>query len=203
MITENQATPSPAHHRRLTLLDLMIVVAGVAVSLWVLPEGVIPTAVTAFSIITGKYGYYAKAQWLSILFVRFTYPVTFIWTLTTVALALTPPCPPARRLARQPGFVACGVVVMTVLIAGPLNYAISSHNFIPGLSISTRFQVELGEALTFRRGEGGFAVAAAWLVLWANGRWRAQPSLADRLGRLVGLFWIVTIPCGWTLAGTF
>lgn len=203
MVIRNQAMSSPAHHRRLTLFDLMILVAGIAVSLWVLPDGVFQAAENAFQIITGAYVFHVKVQWLSILIVRFTYPVAFIWSLTTLSLALTPPSLPVRKLACRPGFVACGIVVMTMLIAGPLNFAISQHNFIPGLSFSTRFQVCSGEALTFRRGEGGFAVAAAWLTLWANGRWRAQPTWADRLGRFMGFFWIVTIPFGWPTARVF
>ena len=189
--------------RRLTLLDLMIAVAGFAISLWIMPHGLIPAARTAFPIITGPFTFSVRAQWLSSLIVQFAYPVAVIWSLAVLVLAITPPCPPARRLVRQPGFVACCAVVMTALITGPLSFAISQQIFTAGLPASIRFQIYLREALTFRRGEGGFAVASAWLVLWANGRWRPQPSWADRLGRLLGLFWVLTIPFAWPVARSF
>ena len=111
------------------------------------------------------------------------------------------PARPARPKALPPtGLRRLLPVGMTALIAGPLSFAISQKNLIAGLSASTRLQVFLGEALTFRRGEGGFAVASAWLVLWENGRWRPQPSWTDRLGRLLGLFWVLTISCAWPVA---
>ncbi len=199
----NQSMAPLENSRRLTLLDLMIAVAGLAVGLWIMPHGLVAVAETAFPIITGPYAVSVRTQWLSHLIVRYSYPVAVIWSLTVLVLAITPPCPPVRRLVRQPGFVACCVVAMTVLITGPLAFAISQHNFIAGLPTSTRLQIYLGEALTFRRGEGGFAVASAWLVLWANGRWRSQPSWADRLGRLLGLFWVLTIPFAWPVTHSF
>ena len=200
---QNQSMAPLKNSRRLTLLDLMIAVAGLAIGLWIMPNGLIDVARTAFSIITGPYAISVRAQWLSILIVKYVSPVSVIGSFTVLALAITPPGPPVRRLFRQPGFVACCTVGMTALIAGPLSFAISQKNLIAGLSASTRLQVFLGEALTFRRGEGGFAVASAWLVLWENGRWRPQPSWTDRLGRLLGLFWVLTIPCAWPVARSF
>ena len=199
----NQSMAPLKNSRRLTLLDLMIAVAGLAIGIWIMPHGLIPAAETAYPIITGPYALPVRAQWLSILIVVYASPVAVIWSFTVLVLAITPPCPPVRRLFRQPGFVACCAVGMTALITGPLSFAISEKIFIAGLSASMRLQIYLGEALTFRRGEGGFAVASAWLVLWANGRWRPQPSWADRLGRLLGLFWVLTIPFAWPVARSF
>jgi hypothetical protein len=199
----NQSMAPSRNSRRLTLLDLMIAVAGLTIGLWIMPHGVIPAAETAFPVITGPYAFSVKAEWLSILIVHFAYPFAVIWSLTVLVLAITPPCPPVRMLVRQPGFLACCAVGMTALITGPLSFAISQKIFIAGLPASMRLQIYLGEALTFRRGEGGFAVASAWLVLWANGRWRSQQSWADRLGRLLGLFWVLTIPFAWPVARSF
>jgi hypothetical protein len=38
---------------------------------------------------------------------------------------------------------------------------------------------------------GGFAVAICWATLALGGRWRAEPSWIDRLGRIVGVAWMV------------
>ena len=38
---------------------------------------------------------------------------------------------------------------------------------------------------------GGFAVVVAWSTQRLLGCWRAEPSWVDRLGRLVGVGWIV------------
>ena len=48
----------------------------------------------------------------------------------------------------------------------------------------------------------GYAVAAAWLALAVAGRWRPERSWIDRLGRVLGVAWIVitaaaTIPIAW------
>jgi hypothetical protein len=36
----------------------------------------------------------------------------------------------------------------------------------------------------------GIAVIVAWSVLWANRRWRPEPSWIDRTGRLLGVYWV-------------
>jgi hypothetical protein len=35
------------------------------------------------------------------------------------------------------------------------------------------------------------AVVVAWVILLLSGRWRSEPSWIDRLGRALGVFWIV------------
>src|SRR4051794_38265842 len=51
--------------RRLTLLDLMIAIAGLTVGFWIMPYGPISAAEEAFPTITGPYVFTAKVQWLS------------------------------------------------------------------------------------------------------------------------------------------
>jgi hypothetical protein len=38
----------------------------------------------------------------------------------------------------------------------------------------------------------GLAVAASWSWLAWNGRWRSEPTWTDRLGRAIGVIWIVS-----------
>jgi hypothetical protein len=37
----------------------------------------------------------------------------------------------------------------------------------------------------------GMAVLTSWMTLIVGRRWRAEPTSVDRLGRAVGVFWIV------------
>ena len=43
------------------------------------------------------------------------------------------------------------------------------------------------------------AVAAAWSLLFLSGRWRSDSGWLDRMGRLMGWFWLAIIPfsCWW------
>ena len=60
----------------------------------------------------------------------------------------------------------------------------------PGVGVLT-----LGDTMVLRvvatKDMIGSAVAVSWLILWLGGGWRAEPSWIDRLGRLLGVFWIV------------
>jgi len=42
-----------------------------------------------------------------------------------------------------------------------------------------------------QRGYAAAGVAGAWLILMLAGWWRPEPSWIDRLGRVLGLFWVV------------
>jgi hypothetical protein len=43
----------------------------------------------------------------------------------------------------------------------------------------------------FGGSDAGGAVALAWLVAGAGGRWRPEPSWVDRAGRLLGVAWLI------------
>jgi hypothetical protein len=42
-----------------------------------------------------------------------------------------------------------------------------------------------------------YVVATAWLMLALSGRWRSEPSWIDRLGRIIGVFWVGLLPLSW------
>lgn len=50
---------------------------------------------------------------------------------------------------------------------------------------------------TLRPGDVGLAVSGAWMALLLSGRMRGERSAIDRLGRAVGIFWIVTMVFSW------
>ena len=37
----------------------------------------------------------------------------------------------------------------------------------------------------------GLTVLGAWMALIVGGRWRSDPSWVDRLGRFLGVFWVL------------
>jgi hypothetical protein len=42
----------------------------------------------------------------------------------------------------------------------------------------------------------GWAVCAAWTVLWLAGVWRAERSWIDRTGRVLGVYWVLNSVLG-------
>jgi len=40
----------------------------------------------------------------------------------------------------------------------------------------------------------GLSVLVAWTNLWLTGRWRRDPTFFDRAGRVMGIYWVATVP---------
>lgn len=124
-------------------------------------------------------------------------PILVLGSLTLTLMRLQPPRPPWRRLAQQPGSVACVVaslasiavgllVVMTHLFAGR-GFAVASKHIAGDLK---------PEGLTVVAPLIGMAILMTWIVLGAKRRWRPEPSWIDRLGRVLGAGWILMIVGG-------
>lgn len=136
--------------------------------------------------------------------VRFLWPFLLAWTFAIVVLRFRPPRPPRRLLVRQPGFVAgCAVTLASALVFWPIVVGLLAG--IPRVDVQTqlpsRFWAEIGT------GDGaveaiGLAVATAWLTLALTRGWHAEPTWIDRLGRFLGLCWVVLfLACGVLRAG--
>jgi hypothetical protein len=119
-------------------------------------------------------------------------PFAAAWSVASVVVRLRQPRPSRRQLMRQPGAVAC-VVAVAVLLFGSLCTG-------PFVTLS----VTVGDLSTF---SGlvlvwsviaihpiGIGVGAAWLTLSLSGRWRAEPTWVDRVGRLLGCYWLLEVP---------
>ena len=142
------------------------------------------------------------------------FPIVIAWTIALVGLRLRAPRPSWRKLLRQPGFVA-GLAATVVLAVRFCGFATMCARVVgqPSLSlVSVR-----------RTGGGGFmagpppgnllfeldhfvstmallgaSVAACWIFLLASGSWRPERGWIDRAGRVLGWFWIATLPLtGW------
>jgi hypothetical protein len=134
-------------------------------------------------------------------------PCLVCWTATVLLLRLRAPRPRFRRLARQPGFVACFAagVVLAVRAVGALLSALAW--LLPELSAQAVYKTFVEYPPCYRLwssllypfpfaapGEIGLAVAAAWLILGIGGSWRAERSWVDRAGRALGAVWLIMIP---------
>jgi hypothetical protein len=123
-----------------------------------------------------------------------TAPFASVITMALLFLRLLQPRPSVRRLARQPGFVACLTASLVLFVGGSMTFSGVSRNInLPwrGLHFSDYFPYLFQP---FERAEVGFAVAASWLVLIVGRRWRPEPSWIDRCGRAVGAYWIMLVP---------
>ena len=122
------------------------------------------------------------------------------WSLAFLILRLRRPRPMLRRLARQPGMVACTVATV-VLGIKLINYLSVAGVLAIDLSSATAWyylsEEVSSDEFPFVPSEVGCAVAAAWTIQAIGGRWRPEPSWIDRLGGLLGAFWIMTIPFSW------
>lgn len=92
-----------------------------------------------------------------------------ILTVTFLVIRLRRPRPTLRQLIRQPGMMACTIIVA----------------YIPMLSLFTSRRSGPLLWLTMSA-----SVAAAWIVTWWCGRLRPEPGWIDRFGRVLGACWI-------------
>lgn len=103
-----------------------------------------------------------------------------------IGLRLRRPRPRWRRLGSQPGFVAC-VAMLVTLIPGLLWIATIYHR--PGFRRPLGFEQAWGCVIEW----ADSAVLGAWFALVVSRRWRPERSWIDRLGRILGLYWLLLI----------
>jgi len=121
-------------------------------------------------------------------------PITYFllaWTLAFIPLRLRRPRPPLRRLMGQPGMAACCAVAIVTAID-------ATSWTIYGMQIDPQHAREM--LARYWRGASqhpGPAVAVTWLGLALSRRWRPEPGWIDRLGRVVGVLWLLTLLCDW------
>jgi len=181
--------------RPFTLGDLMALIAasafGFALARWATTPIKVPPGVNEFSYTSMTPGSWPDALWLS---TPGCYAAT--WTLALIGLRWRRPRPPAARVIRQPGAVACLAAVGALLVGGGLAVA--------GTSL-TRYEGAGG--LQFMNFENNYfwgsaivptslSVAGAWLALALGGRWSPERSWIDRLGIALGIYWFSRYPVG-------
>jgi hypothetical protein len=177
----------------------MILVAATAVGLWLTTwsQGAFAMAGMRWSNVYDEClealsgsptrGIVARALELVLAAVMAVYliaPVTGLLTLSLLPLRLMSPRPRRRRLARQPGFTAtCAASIAFVFVGVGLARVVADMSYPRSTGLAEI--VELWGTLL-----AGVAVLVSWVCLLISGRWRAEPSWIDRLGRAMGVFWI-------------
>jgi hypothetical protein len=112
-------------------------------------------------------------------------PIWLCWTYAALAIRLRAPRPTSRRMARQPGAVACLAISICapITIAPSLIGAYRRGAWVPGMPIP-------GAHLSNLAYPFAFVISGAWLALWLGGRWRPEPSAVDRFGRFLAFVWL-------------
>jgi hypothetical protein len=98
-----------------------------------------------------------------------------------------------RRTARLPGLAvsyATWVAIVFALVRSAFDLRTSLRNTyfsnVGALSPGYIFVLRVVAMKDFM----GPAVAVTWFLLWLGRGWRAEPGWIDRLGRLLGVFWV-------------
>jgi hypothetical protein len=137
-----------------------------------------------------SYNAYGVSNWVDWLWSR--EPSCFIVaiTLTLIPLRWLRPRPHASRVIQQPGAVACLAVacgMVAGLVKAVVEHAIHTDSYAPGVRAvsyaNSWYWMTAIWAIPL-------AVIGAWTALAISGRWSPERSWIDRLGRILGVFWL-------------
>jgi hypothetical protein len=152
--------------RRISILDVMILVAASAVGL-ALARTIVSDATSVMLLLERPFAFFLLAL-----------------TLAYIPIRLRGPRPSLHRLVCQPGMAACCAVAIVVAIDAT-SWGIFWAKLKPedATNMVARFW-------RLTKEHPGPAVAATWLGLILSRRWRPEPGWIDRVGRLIGVLWI-------------
>lgn len=163
--------------RRFTILDAMILVAAVAGGL------ALGKTISGDALFIGRF----HPDW-STRHIRY-----FLLgpTLAVLVLGLLRPRPPLKTLACRPGMAACLAATLATFVDAV---------FWAGYILLNDPEKQLNIVSRFWRGcskDVARAVPVVWLGLLLGRRWRPDATWIDRLGRLLGVLWVVACLVEW------
>jgi hypothetical protein len=177
-----------ATERRFTIADGLILVAATAAGLALMRSAFGPFTIDAVLRKVGDLNRPPEqlmdgAAGLVIVFVM---PCLAAWTLAVALLVLRRPRPGLFRLTRRPGAMACfaaGVATPAALVA----HLVVMRSRVANLG-------SVVEAVVMSWTLAATALVSCWLTMVVSGRWRAEPTWLDRLGRALGFAWLAVYP---------
>lgn len=120
-------------------------------------------------------------------------------TIALVLLRAFPPRPGIRRLTRQPGAVACWAVMVAVAFEMLSKFSDVVH--ILRFGGDPWFDLWRTTPWNIQGSSESLAVSVAWLLLMGSRRWKPERSWIDRVGIILGVFWLVFAPLKWLIVG--
>ena len=179
--TAAEAEGPMLRQRRFRLLDMMILVASLALVLpayRVLPEKVSTTIDLEDSEGLDRYRILILVTW------AFVTPIALAATLAILAIRLLPPRPNLRVLSGQAGTIGAGVAAALTVSHYPLRILM----IVDGDFDEADLLFGLGLSIPKTIGSGVFG---AWLALLAAGRLRRPADWVDGLGWIICIYWMI------------
>lgn len=184
--------------RRPTVSDAMLLVAAIAIGLaWVQANKV---ANDNYRAVLGPMSFIHEMVWTRFektwTSLRSYLPCVVTLMTGILLVGLRRPRPDLPRLMRQPGFVACCAVVLSLAIEIARAQILTLRLIVRhGGAIEAHdhhYRFVWWETMLPRVApvEVGLIVAAAWTTLILGSRWRPRPQWLDRTGIALGVFWI-------------
>jgi hypothetical protein len=194
IVTVDSSPQTTAPQRRFRLVDTMMLVAAMAIGFGLLQSIGRAAKRSPYDWCLELFGqgslyelwdYRNKVLVFSLL----ATPLVAMITLAVIAIRFVGTRPRFRRLARQPGLVASCASSMAILFTGipVIVGARAAGASWDETSSMLAAEDEVWSATMY----AGLAVFVSWMTLLVSGRCRAERSWVDRLGRSLGVYWIV------------
>jgi hypothetical protein len=174
--------------RPFRIVDGMVLVAATAIAFAIVrPRW--PASRMGFSTFGGHW-----EQWLFV-WMHQVVPFPALWSFAVFVIAWRDRCKGQRPTVRSAGIVACYAATAALAVASLISSAfhvihfLEDHGVIPKILSHPTHQLSPFDNAPLEELIGA-AVLGAWSALAAIRRWRAEPSWIDRLGQLLGVFWI-------------
>lgn len=182
--------------RRFTLFDMMLLIAATAIGARSLQ------IIWSFLNVSHFASPLDKRPFLGVL-VRVPHalgaavPLVSAWTFAMPALWMRGPRQPFHRLVLQPGLAACIAAASALVLSAIFRIA-----EVAAIAVSQGQPISFGDmgiwaflclAFIEQPSGVGITVAAVWSWLILGRRWRPQPTWIDRMGRVLGVYWLMMI----------
>jgi hypothetical protein len=198
-----QVPMSKPERRRVTLFDVMALIAATAIGLSLAQLGWPRNAanpagawIFAWPVFPAKPSGYPSKTWMLPVAERAAplLPCLAAWTGAFLATRLHAPRPRRRRLVLQPGFVAAVAALSVLAIESALLVGSAKVDGRFGWASPSRVAEFAANGTVLLAHHAGWSVAVSWFTLALTGWWRPEPSWVDRWGRALGCAWIVVGP---------